>query len=582
VAPAAEEEAAPEVLPPTASWAERTLGGLTLRQKVGQMMMPWVIGDFAPEGSRSHERITGLIRDQAIGGVIMSVGQPTEVAAKVNDLQRHAEIPLLVAADLETGAGFRMWGAVYMPGTIELGGATNFPSLMAVGATGDTALAYQMGAVTALEARAVGIQVPFAPVLDVNNNPSNPIINVRSFGEDPDLVARMGAAFVRGMQENGAIATGKHFPGHGDTGTDSHLALPTIDVSRTRMDTVELKPFRSAIEAGIGGIMTAHITVPSLNGGNGTPATLSAAVLTGLLRDEMGFDGIVFTDAMDMAAISGRLGSGEAAARAVEAGADIILMPASVEGALQGIVDAVNNGRIPESRIDRSVRRLLDTKETLGLDLNRAVDLAAVHAVVGIPAHTAVADEIARRSITLIRNGGNLLPLRGTRSARVLSITYRRASDVLAGRYFNQRLRATYPRLSTVELDRDASAALYEGLLRQARQSSLVVVSTYVTAVSYSGTVAVPKEVSDFVKALARADVPHIVVSFGNPYLITEFPDVQAYLLAWSGSQASQRAAAGALFGDFAIEGRTPTRIPAFARIGDGIQVPTKTVIGGN
>jgi beta-N-acetylhexosaminidase len=384
------------------------------------------------------------------------------------------------------------------------------------------------------------------------------------------------------MQENGAIATGKHFPGHGDTGTDSHLALPTIDVSRTRMDTVELKPFRSAIEAGIGGIMTAHITVPSLNGGNGTPATLSAAVLTGLLRDEMGFDGIVFTDAMDMAAISGRLGSGEAAARAVEAGADIILMPASVEGALQGIVDAVNNGRIPESRIDRSVRRLLDTKETLGLDLNRAVDLAAVHAVVGIPAHTAVADEIARRSITLIRNGGNLLPLRGTRSARVLSITYRRASDVLAGRYFNQRLRATYPRLSTVELDRDASAALYEGLLRQARQSSLVVVSTYVTAVSYSGTVAVPKEVSDFVKALARADVPHIVVSFGNPYLITEFPDVQAYLLAWSGSQASQRAAAGALFGDFAIEGRTPTRIPAFARIGDGIQVPTKTVIGGN
>ncbi len=582
LAPTPEEEPRPEPLPDAESWADRTLGGLSLREKVGQMMMPWVIGDFAPEGSPSHERIVGLIRDQAIGGVIMSVGQPTEVAAKINDMQRHATVPLLVAADLETGAGFRMWGAVFMPGTIELGGATNFPTLMALGATRDTALAYRMGAITALEARAVGIEVPFAPVLDVNNNPDNPIINVRSFGEDPDLVARMGASFVRGVQENGGIATGKHFPGHGDTGTDSHLSLPTIDVSRARMDSVELEPFRAAIAAGIGGIMTAHITVPALNGGNGTPATLSAPVLTGLLRDEMGFDGIVFTDAMDMAAISGRLGSGEAATRAVEAGADVILMPASVEGALNGIVDAVQSGRIPESRIDQSVRRLLDTKESLGLNVDREVDLAVIPAVVGIPAHAEVADEIARRSITLLRNGGDLLPLRGTRSARVLSISFRRSSDVLAGRYFNQRLRSTYPRLSTVELDRDASVALYEGLMRQARQSSLVVVSTYVTAVSYSGSVAVPKEVSDFVEGLARANVPHIVVSFGNPYLITEFPDVQAYMLAWSGSRSSQRAAAGALFGDFPIEGRTPTRIPGFAAIGDGIQMPQKTVIGGN
>ena len=578
------EEAAPVVPtepPDTRSWAQRTLDGLSLPEKVGQMMMPWVIGDFAPEGSPSHERIMGLIRDPQIGGVIMSVGQPTEVAAKLNDLQRHSKLPLLVAADLETGAGFRMWGAVYMPGTIELGGATNFPSLMAVGATDDASLAYQMGAITAEEARAVGIHVPFAPVLDVNNNPKNPIINVRSFGEDPDEVARLGAAFVRGMQEHGAIATGKHFPGHGDTGTDSHLALPTIDVTRARMDTVELKPFQAAIDAGIGGIMTAHITVPALNGGNAMPATLSRPVLTGLLRGEMGFDGLIFTDAMDMAAISGRLGTGEAATRAVEAGADVILMPASVETAIQGIVDAVRTGRIPESRIDESVLRLLDTKESLGLNESREVDLSRIPSIVGIPEHTAVADEIARRSITLIRNGKDLLPLRGTRSASVLSITYRRTSDVLAGRSFNQRLRRTYPRLTTADLDRDASAALYDGLMRQARRSALVVVSTYVTAVSYSGTIAVPRELSSFIEGLARAGVPHVVVSFGNPYLITEFPDAQAYMLAWSGSQASQRAAAGALFGDAPIEGRTPTRIPGFAGIGDGIQIPQKAMIGG-
>ncbi len=581
--PAAEEAApaeAPEP-PDTRSWAQRTLVSLTLREKVGQMMMPWVIGDFAPEGSPSHERIMGLIRDQQIGGVIMSVGQPTEVAAKINDLQRHATVPLLVAADLETGAGFRMWGAVFMPGTIELGGATNFPTLMAVGATGDASLAYRMGAITGEEARAVGIHVPFAPVLDVNNNPDNPIINVRSFGEDPDEVARLGTAFVRGMQEHGAIATGKHFPGHGDTGTDSHLSLPTIDVTRARMDTVELKPFQAAIDAGIGGIMTAHITVPALNGGNGTPATLSRPVLTDLLRDEMGFDGLIFTDAMDMAAISGRLGSGEAAVRAVEAGADVILMPSSVEDAMRGIVDAVRSGRILESRIDETVLRLLDTKESLGLNESREVDLSRIPTIVGIPEHTAVADEIARRSITLIRNGKDLLPLKGTRSASVLSITYRRASDVLAGRSFNQRLRRTYPRLATADLDRDASAGLYDGLMRQARRSALVIVSTYVTAVSYSGTIAVPEELSGFIEGLARAGVPHVVVSFGNPYLVTEFPDAQAYMLAWSGSQASQRAAAGALFGDAPIEGRTPTRIPGFAGIGDGIQIPRKAMIGG-
>jgi beta-N-acetylhexosaminidase len=562
--------------PSPGAWAEETLAGLTLEEKVGQLMMPWVIGDFAPEGSASHERVLGYLRDMGIGGVIMSVGSPTEVAAKVNDFQRHAKVPLLVAADLETGAGFRMWGAVYMPGTIELGGATNFPSLMALGAAGDPKWAYEMGRITAVEARAVGIHVPFAPVLDVNNNSENPIINVRSFGEDPALVGRLGAAFVRGVQEHGGIATGKHFPGHGDTGTDSHMALPTIRVSRERMDSVELRPFREAVAAGMGGIMTAHITIPSINGGNGDAATLSPKVLTGLLREEMGFQGIVFTDAMDMAAISGRLGSGEAAVRAVLAGADVILMPASVEQAVKGVVDAVRSGRISQDRLDRSVRLLLRTKEALGLHLRREVPLEEVASRVGIPAHTAVADTIAERSMTLIRNERNLLPLRGTRTARVLSVTYRRSTDVLAGRYFNRRLRGTYPRLTTAEVDRDASAAVYEGLLRQARNSALVVVSTYVTAVSYAGSVALPEDISDFVERLSGLGVPHIVVSFGNPYLITDFPDVQAYLLAWSGSASSQRAAADALFGDFAISGRTPTRIPGFAEIGDGILLPGK------
>jgi beta-N-acetylhexosaminidase len=568
------------VLEDTRPWAERTLDDLTLREKVGQMIMPWVIGDFAPVGSSSHNRMVGYVEEEAIGGVIMSVGSPTEVAAKINGLQRRAKVPLLVAADLETGAGFRMRGAVFMPGTIELGGATSFPSLMALGATGEPSLAYEMGRVTAVEAAAVGIRVPFAPVLDVNNNPDNPIINVRSFGEDPEQVAEMGAAFVRGIQDQGAIATGKHFPGHGDTDTDSHLRLPVINATRERMDSVELRPFQAAIDVGMGAMMTAHITVPSINGGNGEPATLSSAVLTDLLRTEMAFEGLIVTDAMDMSAISGRLGVGEASVRAVEAGADVILMPASVGGAAAGIVSAVEEGRVPEGRIDDSVLRILQAKEALGLPEKRTVDLEAIPSSMGTPEHLAVAEEIAEKSITLITNGGGLLPLRGTRSARVLSVTYRRPSDVLAGRYFNRRLRQTYPRLVTANVDQNTAGALSEGLIRQARNSALVVVSIYVTAVSYSNSVAVPDEVADFVRQLDAIGKPHVVVSFGNPYLITDFPDVRAYMLGWSGSEVSQRAAARALFGEFDIRGRTPTRIPGFAEIGDGIVVPRKTATG--
>jgi len=565
----------------TRTWAERTLADLTLEERAGQLIMPWVLGDFAPEGSQSHERVFEMIEEHKVGGLIMSVGTPFEVAAKLNDLQGHADIPLLVAADLETGAGFRMRGAVHMPGSIDLGGATNFPSLMAVGATGQEALAYEMGAITATEARAVGIHVPFAPVLDVNNNPDNPIINVRSFGEDPGAVARMGISFIEGIQANGAIATGKHFPGHGDTEVDSHVALPVIRHDRARMDSIELHPFQEAIDAGMQAIMTAHISVPSLNGGVREPSTLSPAVLTTLLRDEMGFDGIVFTDAMDMSAISRSHTSGEAAVRALEAGADVILMPASVSGAVEGIVDAVAHGRITEERLDQSVLRVLEAKEGLGLHEERLVSLDRIPSTVGIPAHIEVSDRIAQESITLLQNKRGLVPLAGTRSARVMSVSYRRRSDVLAGRFFNRSLRETYPRLVTAEVDPDTDDRIFDALKRRSGEQALVVVSTYVTSVNVSGTFTLPEDLVDFVRHLETIGVPHVVVSFGNPYLIRDFPDVQSYLLAWSGSESSQRAAVRAMLGQSDIVGRVPTRIPPLFEIGDGLQIPSKDRIAG-
>lgn len=556
------------------SWTEAILAEMTLRQKVGQMIMPWMLGDFAPEGSTGFERIARLIDQQEIGGIIVSVGTPLDVAAKLNVLQRRSRIPLLVAADLETGAGFRMRGAVHLPGVHDLGGATDFPSLMAVGAADDRVLAYEMGRITAQEGRAVGIHVPFAPVLDVNSNPDNPIINTRSFGEDPARVSDLGVCFIRGVQEHGAVATGKHFPGHGDTETDSHLALPIIRADRERLNRVEMRPFRAAVEAGMGAIMTAHIALPTLTEEARLPATLSRNVLTGLLREDWGFLGLVFTDAMDMNAIDRLFSREEAAVRAVLAGADVLLMPPDSEVAIRGVMNAVFSGRISEGRIDASVRRILRQKEALGLHGERTVDLEAVHRTVGVPSHSAVAREVAERSLTLLKNDRNLLPLLGTRTANVLSVTYRRTNDIVAGRAFDSRLRQTYPRLQTTILGQETPPADYERLFQRGRAADLVVISLHVTAVSYAGSVAIPEELARLISRLSGAGVPHVVVSFGNPYLLREFPSAQAYLLAWSGSEASQQAAAGSLFGDVAIRGRTPTRIPPGFEIGAGIQLP--------
>ena len=575
--PAPEPEVVSRPTPPPTgpapqTWAEATLAQMTLREKGGQLMMPFVLGNFAPEGSETHDRIVDVIEEEHVGGVIMSVGSPSEVAVKLNDLQMHSKYPLLVAADLESGAGFRFRGAVHIPTNIALGGATTFPSLMAFGAAGDWRYAYQLGRITALEDRAMGVHVPFAPVLDVNNNPENPIINIRSFGEDPDAVANLGASLVRGLQDYDAVSTGKHFPGHGDTDTDSHLALPIIRVGRDRLDAVELVPFRAAIAAGMKGIMTAHIAVPEISGET-IPATLSPEVLTGLLRDDLGFDGIVFTDAMDMVAVDRLFPRGEAAVRAVLAGADVILMPREVKRAVDAIVDAIDEGRLTEARIDESVGRLLRLKEDLGLHEERTVPLEMIPRVVGVPEHMEVAREVAESSITLLQNVRDLLPLLGTRRAQVLSVSFRNPGDVLSGRYFDARLRETYPRLVTRSVDAATNSEAYGDLLRRARRSNLVVVSIYS---NFAGKVELPDATVEFVNELASRSITHVVITFGNPYLISFFPDAQAYLLAWSSAQVSQEAAADALFGGIAITGRSPIGMDPFFAIGDGIQIPLK------
>ncbi len=564
------------------SWAEQTLDSLTLEEKVGQLMMPILMGDFAPAGTSAGRRAQALVEEHQVGGIVISVGSPTEVAAKLNWLQTLSDLPLLIGSDLEAGAGFRFDGVVHAPTNIWLGGATRFPAFMALGASGDPGMAYEMGRVTALEARAIGVHVPFAPVLDVNNNPENPVINVRSLGEDPEQVATLGAAFVRGIQDHGAIATAKHFPGHGDTEIDSHISLPVIRVNRERMDSVELLPYRRAFDAGLGAIMTAHITVPEITGAS-TPATLAPAVMTTLLRDDLGFGGLVITDAMDMGAVDRMFDRGEAAVLALEAGADVILMPPDLAAAREGIVAAVQSGRVSEERLDASVLRILRAKEKMGLDRRRTVDIGRIRDIVAIPPHLAVARKLADQSVTVLKDERELLPLLGTPTASVYSVTYRRPNDLRAGRSFNSRLRQTYGRLRTVFVDPETDEADYSDILGRARRSNLTVVSLHVGVRTASGSVALPEPAIDFVQKLARSGRPHIVVAFGNPYLLSEFPEVGTYLTAWSGVPVSERAAADAILGSIEVTGRTPTRIAGF-QIGHGLQIParTETVVNGS
>ena len=551
-------------------WADCALQHMTPREKAAQMVWPQLFGDYMPTDDPTWRKISDDIREQKVGGLIMSVGSPLEIAAKLNALQKMSDLPLLVGSDLETGAGFRARGGYFLPNGIYLGGSTVFPPAMAIGATGDTSLAYEQGRVTALEGRALGIHIGFSPVLDVNNNPANPVINTRSFGEDPHAVARFGVAYIRGMQANGMVATGKHFPGHGDTGVNSHLALPVVHASRARLDSVELVPFRAAVDAGLGSMMTFHGSMPALDS-SGVPGTLSHKVLTGLLRKEMGFDGLVITDAMDMKGVVDMFGSKEAAIRAVAAGADVLLMPHDVPGAIDAVMEGLQAGRYDEARLDESARRILVLKHNLGLVHRRLVDLDSARAIVGDSAHEAVARLAAEKSITLVKDSLQQLPLSQLASgARILSITYSRRSDLGAGATFDAELRQSFRALHSEFVDADDPAPDFDRLLALADSSDAVVVGSYVSHSSSATTVSAPQAFVDFLEELRRRERHPIVVAFGNPYFLQQIPDIGSYVVAWGGFPVSQRAAARALLGIAPITGKLPIGIPPLVQLGAG------------
>ncbi len=577
-------------------WADSVLATMPLRDKAAQMIWPWILGDYTAVDNAAWTRVERMIREEKLGGAIISVGGPIDIAVKTNALQQAAALPLLIGADLETGAAFRARGGYFVPNAIDLGGATAFPYQMGIGATRDTALAYAMGRVTALEGRALGIHMAFAPVLDVNNNPKNPVIAARSFGENAQLVARLGAAFIRGIQDNGMLATAKHFPGHGDTEQNSHLELARVDASRQRLDSVELFPFREAIRAGVAGVMTFHGYLPALDTTR-TAATLSPAIMLGLLRSQMGFQGILVTDALDMNGVLGKATMAQVTQLAVAAGNDVLLMPTDVPVAIEAVVSGVRSGRFTEARVDSSVRRLLMAKHRMGLDRNRYVDIGKVRTIVADSANLAPARLAAERAITLVRDTAGLVPLgRLPRSSRLVSLTIAPRAELSAGAAFNAELQRMFPELRTqiltpdIVFDATAGAAsggagaylasptprllpaIVDNALHAAEGADVVIVSSYFGASSSTATMTATGGLPELVEGLAKAGRKVVLVSFANPYLAWGLPFTPVFMEAWSASPLSQRAAARALLGLAPITGQLPITIPSVAPYGAGLR----------
>lgn len=548
-------------------WIDSTLAAMSPRERIAQMMMVWVLGDYANARDPEFAKVADLVTRERIGGLVMSLGSPLEVADKINALQTLAQTPLLVASDVEPGLG-RLEGGQFSGSSLSGGAATVLPSNMAIGASGRVEDAMAMGRITALEAKAIGIHMAFAPVVDVNNNPSNPVINTRSFGEDPATVATLSAAFVRGLQDNGVAATAKHFPGHGDTDTDSHIGLPVITAQRARLDSVELVPFVAAIQAGAAGIMTAHIALPNAYGDK-TPATLSAPMMQGLLRDTLGFHGLTVTDAMTMEGITKGYGVEESTVKAVEAGDDIVLMPPNVTTAIDALMKAVESGRISTARIDASVRRILELKLRTGAVAQPLVSYDVLRRVVAAPEHLARAQQVADRAVTLLRDRSKRIPLASSRSVHVIIISP--DNDLQAGTWFTSEIRAHHSRVRTTRVSPRAGRVTLDSLRRVVAQSGRIVVYSYTRTLEGNGRLALPTSIATFITRLATTG-KLIMVAGGNPYQITQMPTVPTYLVTYGRGEPLERAAARAVLGRNAISGHTPVSLPGFFTRGDGLE----------
>lgn len=548
------------------AWMKR----LTLRQQIAQLLVVQFYGESLPAKSKEYRRIDGLVRQTGVGGLIilnrvkngLTVNaEPHAMASFINRIQRVASVPLIVGGDFERGASMRIANTV------------KFPHHMAYAAAKDIEGTRFLGLHTAREARAMGVHWVFAPTADVNNNADNPVINLRSFSENPDEVAEHVKAFIEGAHSdlaNQVLLSAKHFPGHGDTATDSHLGLANVAGDRARLDAVELKPFRAAIAAGVDSIMTAHLTVPAIES-EPIPATVSSKIMTDLLKKELGFTGIVTTDAMDMFGLSKQFAPGEAAVRALEAGVDVLLVPPDPEKAIAGILKAVETGRLSRARIRHSVEKVLAAKVRLGLHRHRLVNIENIPEVIDSVEAAEKAQQTADRALTLLRNGSGIFPLKAPETTCVFVLSVNQYS--LLGKRFMEELKERSLSVKTQRLDVSMDDVAFDEAAADAKQCTTAIVASFATGATYRGdtALALPPNLSRFIDLLIESPVPVGLISFGNPYLLRNFPGVDAYVDTYSTVPTSEAAMAKALLGEIPFRGTMVVTIPGIAEYGSGI-----------
>ena len=575
-------------------WVRHTLSKMSTEEKVGQLFMVWARAEFFNVDSPEYRELMERIRRYHVGSFALSIpvdgpflirSQPYEAAMLVNHLQQQSKLPLLIAADFESGLSTRF------------AGTTVFPHAMAFSAAGKTEYAESFGKITALEARAIGVHWNFFPVADVNSNPANPIINTRSFGENSQQVGEMVAAYIRGARSNGMLTTAKHFPGHGDTATDTHLGVAQVGGDMARLESVELPPFRKAIAAGVDAVMVAHVTVPALESDPNRVAVTSPAIVTHLLKEQLGFQGIVVTDALDMAAVTRLYAAdiGREAVDAFKAGNDVLIIPPDLDAAYHAMLTAVGSGEISRERLESSVRKILQAKASLGLQRDRLVDVNALDKLIRQPENAALAQKISDDAITLVRENGKVLPLKAIKKSaatlpyqtpeetrnRVVAVIFSDDVRLELGRALERQLRTRVPDARIFYVDPRIAEATSADVLMAVDEAESVVAAVYAVPAPgiRSGGGAVRP--TDPTGALLQQILDHsaaktVVVAVGNPYLAQDFSTIQNYLCTFSTASVSEVSAVKALFGEISIRGHLPVSIPTVAQRGAGIERPTE------
>lgn len=530
-------------------WIEGKINEMSIEEKCAQLIFPGVFGSSDKQGSELNN-VVRLVKDKKVGGVILFEGYLDEQIELINKLQEISETPLLVAADFERGLGMR------------LKDAPEYPYAMAVAATGNPNFAYLMGKSIGIQSRAMGVFQNYAPVADVNSNSENPIVNTRAFSDEKKLVIRFATEFIKGTNDSGIIATVKHFPGHGSSEADSHMDIAQINLNKKILFKGDLAPFIEAIKAGVKSVMIGHLEVSSLEEKSGLPASLSKKVINDLLIEEMGFEGLIVSDAMDMSAVTKYFHTEEASILAINAGTDLLTKPEDVERTLHGLVKAVEKGEIKISRIENSVRKLLCAKKFYSIEQQEKYEKGSIEKLYNNKSHLRLINEVSERSITLLRNTSHVIPLERENYFKVLNVNISDDNFDDKQKYFDERLKCNLNYLKSFYVNHESEESSYLEILNEAKDSELILVPVFIKVKPNKGTVSFTDEEMALLNGLRKINRPLIIIFFGNPYLVSALPDGPSLICAYGDSIASQEAVIKALFGEVDITGKLPITIP--------------------